>query len=53
MEARCGNAPGFIPARDSTIVGGWQSVDDSTAASGARLFYPNTNAPKVMTSCRR
>jgi hypothetical protein len=29
--------------------GNWRGVADAGAASGARLFYPNANAPKVTT----
>jgi hypothetical protein len=30
-------------------VGNWRTVDDTSAAAGARLFYPDGGAPKVNT----
>jgi hypothetical protein len=36
-------------AQASSIVGAWHGVADPTAAAGARVFYPNSNAPKVTT----
>jgi hypothetical protein len=34
-------------ARTATLAGAWRSVLDGTAASGARLWHPNANAPKL------
>jgi hypothetical protein len=45
-----GPAPAEIvvhAAHATAVAGAWRTVTDATAASGARLWHPNANAPKL------
>ena len=39
----------LFPAHHASKYGAWQTVADSTAAEGYRLWNPNANAPKLQT----